>query len=203
MKTPSTEDDQLNIDIKNISAIDDSQIIRLYLKTRKSVYFDTLYKRYSVKVFSKCISLLKDEAKAKDAAQEIFTKIFLNLAKFNEKSKFSTWVYSITYNYCIDFLRGKKKEKRLFSDEMENPPDQVEEVEDSELLEMEVKRLKVVLNNIPLGDKAILLMKYQDDLQIKEIASILDKTESAIKMKIKRAKHKAQKVYTDIFPETI
>jgi len=200
VETPSTRDNQA-IDRKDLASVDDSQIIRLYLKTRNSVYFDILYKRYSGKIFSKCISLLKDEARAKDAAQEIFTKIFLNMAKFNEKSKFSTWVYSITYNYCIDFLRGKKKEKRLFSDEMENPPEVVDDVPDNELLEIEVTRLKVVLDKIPAGDKAILLMKYQDDLQIKEIARILDKTESAIKMKIKRAKHKAQRVYKDIFPE--
>ena len=44
-------------------------------------------------------------------------------------------------------------------------------------------------------------MKYQDDLQIKEIAAILDKTESAVKMKIKRAKHKAQLVYKKLYPE--
>ncbi len=201
MKTPSEKGDQITIDHKNISTIDDSQVVRLYLKERKSIYFDTLYKRYSGKIFSKCISLLKDEAKAKDATQEIFTKIFLNLAKFNEKSKFSTWIYSITYNYCIDYLRKKKKDQRLFSDEMEDPPDIVDDVPDNELLEIEVSRLKIILEKIPAGDKAILLMKYQDDLQIKDIAKILDKTESAIKMKIKRAKHKAQKVYKDIFPE--
>ena len=202
MKTPSEKDDQITIDPKSIKTIDDSQVVRLYLKTRKSIYFDTLYKRYSGKIFSKCISLLKDEHKAKDATQEIFTKIFLNLAKFNEKSKFSTWIYSITYNFCIDYLRKKKKDQRLFSDEMEDPPDVVDDVPDTELLEIEVSRLKIILEKIPIGDKAILLMKYQDDLQIKDIATILDKTESAIKMKIKRAKHKAQKVYKDIFPET-
>jgi DNA-directed RNA polymerase specialized sigma subunit, sigma24 homolog len=46
-------------------------------------------------------------------------------------------------------------------------------------------------------------MKYQDDMSIKEIAGILDKSESAIKMKIKRAKHKAQNVYRDIFPPNL
>jgi len=95
----------------------------------------------------------------------------------------------------------QKKDQRLFSDEMEDPPDVVDDVPDNELLEIEVSRLKIILEKIPPGDKAILLMKYQDDLQIKDIATVLNKTESAIKMKIKRAKHKAQKVYKDIFPE--
>ena len=175
----------------------DSEVVQLYLKTQRSDLFSLLYQRYSGKVYSKCISLLRDEMMAKDATQEIFVKIFLNLAKFGERSKFSTWVYSITYNYCIDYIRRKKKEKSLFSDEIENAPDVVEEVSDNEILEMEVSRLKVVLQKIPSGDKAILLMKYQDDLSIKEISSIIDKSESAVKMKLKRAKHKVQKVYQE------
>ena len=74
---------------------------------------------------------------------------------------------------------------------------------DTELLEIEVERLKEVLERLRPDDRAILLMKYQDDMQIKEIAAALNKTESAIKMKIKRAKHKAQKIYQDIFPTGI
>lgn len=179
----------------------DEQVIELYLKTQAGSYFDILYRRYSGKVFSKCISLLKNEGLAQDATQDIFMKIFLNLAKFSGKSKFSTWVYSITYNYCIDFLRRKKKEKNIFSDEIENAAEPIVDVPDKELLEMEVSRLKIVLDRIPTGDKAVLLMKYQDELSIKEIASALDKSESAIKMKIKRAKHKAHKNYKELFSD--
>ena len=123
------------------------------------------------------------------------------MSKFGEKSKFSTWIYSITYNYCIDFIRRKKKEKNLFSDEIENAPDIVDDVPDIALLEMEVHKLKAVLKDIPSGDRAILLMKYQDDMSIKEIADILDKSESAVKMKIKRAKAKAQKMKKQLFSD--
>ena len=199
METPLTSSSLGRQGLKNVP---DEEIIKLYLNTRESSYFTILYRRYGGKVFSKCISLLKDEELANDAAQEIFTKIFLNLAKFSGKSKFSTWVYSITYNYCIDYLRRRKKERNLFSDEdIENSGEPIEEVPDKDLLEMEVMRLKKVLENIPTGDKTVLLMKYQDDMSIKEIAEILNKSESAIKMKIKRAKHKAQKTYKDIFKE--
>lgn len=185
--------------LKNIP---DEEIISLYLNTRESSYFSILYKRYGGKVFSKCISLLKDEELANDATQDVFMKIYLNLAKFSGKSKFSTWVYSITYNYCIDFIRRRKKDRNLFSDdEVENVGEVIDDVPEKELLEMEVSRLKVVLEKIPIGDKTVLLMKYQDEMSIKEIAEILEKSESAIKMKIKRAKHKAQKTYKDIFKD--
>ena len=143
--------------------------------------------------------MLKNEALAQDATQDIFLKIFLNLAKFGGKSKFSTWIYSITYNYCIDLIRKGKKERNIFSEDIEKAPDLAEEVPDSAILEIEVKKLKIILDKIPVGDKAVLLMKYQDDMSIKEISDTLDKSESAIKMKIKRAKHKVQKVYKDIY----
>jgi len=193
------QDDPKRNQKKKSSIRSDSEVIKLYLSTRETAYFSLLYSRYAGKVFSKCISMLKDEGLAQDATQDIFIKIYSNLAKFSEKSKFSTWIYSITYNYCIDFLRRKKKEKNLFTGEMDTPPDIVEDVEDKELLQIELKKLKVILEKIPVGDKAILMMKYQEEMSIKEIAAGLDKTESAIKMKIKRAKAKALSVYRDIF----
>jgi RNA polymerase sigma factor (sigma-70 family) len=176
--------------------LSDSEIVREYLHTQNSSYFSMLYRKYSGKVYGKCISILKHEDEARDAVQDIFVKIMLNLGNFGEKSQFSTWIYSITYNFCIDVIRKKKKDKTLFSEDIERAPDvAADDVPDEYLLEMDMKYLKQVLEELPTGDKMILLMKYQDDMSIKEIADILDKTESAIKMKIKRAKHKAQEIF--------
>jgi RNA polymerase sigma factor (sigma-70 family) len=182
----------------------DIELIQRYLETQESAYFDRLYNRYATKVYAKCLTLLRNETHAQDAVQDIFTKIFLNLSKFSERSKFSTWVYSITYNYCIDLIRRGKKYKKLFSDEAEDPPDLADnDIPDKELLEMEIEKLKVVLDELPPGDKAVLLMKYHDQMQIKDIAVALEKTESAIKMKIKRAKERARKVYRIKFPVSV
>jgi RNA polymerase sigma-70 factor (ECF subfamily) len=180
----------------------DLEVIHRYLETQANPCFNLLYQRYSGKVYSKCLSILKDEALAQDATQEIFMKIFTNLAKFGERAQFSTWVYAITYSYCIDYLRRKQKMNDLFSEDIERTPDlAVEEVPDEALLTMEVNQLKSVLNKLPVGDKAVLLMKYQDDMSIKEIAELLRKTESAVKMKLKRAKAKAQQVRSEMFQE--
>lgn len=180
----------------------DLEVIHNYLDTQASRCFHLLYKRYAGKIYAKCLTLLQNEVWAEDATQEIFTKIFLNLARFREKSKFSTWVYSITYNFCIDYLRKKKKQKAVFTDDLERAPDPVvEEVSDKELLEMDLHELKIVLEKLPVNDSAILLMKYQDEMSIKEIAEVLDKTESAVKMQIKRAKERAKKLRKQEFPQ--
>lgn len=178
----------------------DEEVINKYLATQSSVYFSILYDRYITKVYSKCISLLKNDAKAQDAAQEIFIKIFTNLAKFNKKSKFSTWVYSITYNFCIDTIRKQKKKNKLFSDEENEGKEIIEEVDDKVLLEMELERLKLVLDLLNVDDKSVLIMKYKEGLSIRDISHVFGKTESAIKMKIKRAKHKCQRLYNETFP---
>ena len=76
----------------------DSEVIKMYLKYQSEQCFSLLYNRYVKKVYAKCISILKEESLARDATQEIFLKIFLNLIRFEEKARFSTWVYAITYN---------------------------------------------------------------------------------------------------------
>jgi RNA polymerase sigma-70 factor (ECF subfamily) len=178
----------------------DTELIALYLQKQDSTYFTQLYRRYAGKVFAKCISMLGDEGLARDATQEIFIKILLNLSKFTEQSSFSTWVYSITYNYCIDLIRKKKKIPMLYTEDVGKISKETEvEIPDSVLLEMKQERLGKVLDKLPPGDKAILMMKYIDDLQIKDIGEVLGKTESAIKMQIMRAKQKAQVIYDDMY----
>ncbi len=184
-----------------IQHLSDSDIIKEYLRTQRADYFSMLYRKYADKVYRKCYTLLKDQGAAEDATQEIFVKIMLSLANFNERAQFSTWIYSITYNFCIDIIRKQKKNKNLFSDDIERAPDVADEVPDEFLLSMEVKRLKNVLDKIPGDDHAILLMKYQDDMSIRDIADGLGKTESAVKMKIKRAKEKAQYIYKELYKE--
>ncbi len=144
--------------------------------------------------------MLSNEAQARDAVQDIFLKVFLNLSRFNEKSAFSTWLYSITYNYCIDLLRRRKKMPFLPSDDVSRIGDEaVPEVPDSVLLEMKQERLQAVLERLNEADRMVLLMKYLDDMSIKEMADFFQKTESAIKMQILRAKHRAQMVYEELF----
>lgn len=183
--------------------VTDEELVKLYLESQNVAYFNLLYKRYSGKIFGKSLSLLKSESEAEDATQDIMMKILMNMSKFSGKSRFSTWIYSITYNYCIDYLRRKKKDPSVYVDDFIENMDVPDDVEDRFLLEMNVKRLKVILEEIPTGDKTILLMKYQDEMSIREISHILDKSESAIKMKIKRAKQKFQKTFRAKYKEEV
>lgn len=123
----------------------------------------------------------------------------MNLASFKGNSKFSTWIYSITYNYCIDYLRKKQKERKqvsTYSTESDELRESMEDVLEFESLrQIKTERLLELMNKVSVDDKMILLMKYQDNLSIKQIQSIFNISESAVKMRINRAKGKIKKLY--------
>jgi len=177
----------------------DEEVVSEYLRTQSEYYFEILYNRYSAKIFGKCLTILKEENLAQDATQDVMMKILLNLAKFGGKSKFSTWVYSITYNFCIDFIRKRKKDKSQYYEDVSQFEDVEDEIDDKELLEVELERLKEILDKIPPDDKSILMMKYLDGMSIKEIGAVIMKSESAIKMQIKRAKLKFVRIHKSLY----
>ncbi|MCU0341990.1 MAG: sigma-70 family RNA polymerase sigma factor [Spirosomaceae bacterium] len=172
----------------------DEELVRLYIDTQRNAYFEELYERYSDKVYRKCMSFVKDREKAEDFTHDIFLKLILRLSSFKETSKFSTWLFSITYNYCMDQLRLTKK---MAETELDDNIDVEDEAEDGELIEMEVGQLRRALETISVQERTILLMKYQDDFSIKDIADTFGLTESAVKMRLKRTKEKLKKAYTD------
>lgn len=178
------------------TTLSDEEIIEYYLHTQKGSYFSVLYERYSKKVYGKCLSMLKSQQSAEDAVQEIFLKVMVNLSKFSGKSKFSTWLYSITYNFCIDKIRKEKKRLGQSVEDINAYGDIVDdEIDDAEILETNIARLKIILDRIPQDDRAILMMKYLEEFSIKDICGVLNKSESAVKMQIKRAKEKFIKEY--------
>lgn len=155
-----------------------------------------LYRRYSNKIFRRCVSLVKDQATAEDLCHDIFLKVLLNISSFQGKSKVSTWVYAITYNFCIDHLRKTKKARFQLNDYHELEGEHVEFQEDmGDLRQIRGDRLKKILEQLHIEEKMILLMKYQENFSIKQIQDILQISESATKMRIKRAKEKVRKLY--------
>ena len=126
----------------------------------KTEYFDIIYQRYFQKVMDKCHSLLRDKSMAKEFANEIFGKVFEKLSGFKGTASFSSWLYSITYNYCIEYLRLKKKLHYPEWNRENELPEIVDDPEES-LAEIDYDKLMVVMDMIHPEEKALLLMKYQ------------------------------------------
>jgi RNA polymerase sigma factor (sigma-70 family) len=172
----------------------DDEIIRLIKQGNSSRHFQLLYKRYYEKVLDKCFGLVRNRSTAEELAEDIFSKTFEKLATFQEKSSFSSWLYAITYNHCIDYLREKKKlHYPNWSAEHQIP--EIIDDEEGQEKELNFERLEVILEEIHPEERAILLMKYREELSMKEIGNALRISEDAAKMRLKRARTRVKYLY--------
>lgn len=180
--------------------LSDEDLVSAIVKTNDTMLFEVLYDRFAGLVYNKCYGFARDGDEAKDLTQDIFLKLFVKLASFKGSSKFSTWLYAFTYNHCVNYVTrstAKKFEKQSVDyADIENISDDVDD--SSDFNAMRVDKLKVALDLVSPDEKMILLLKYQDNLSIKEIESVLGVGESAVKMRIKRAKDKLLTVYNNL-----
>lgn len=172
----------------------DEELVSRIVDNKDVHLFETLYDRFSSSIYNKCYSFVNNEDEAKDLTQDIFLKLYLKLTSFQGRSKFSTWLYSFTYNHCVNYVNrnAKRKFERRLPDtfDIENYAEE-EEVEDSIYnKETTVKRLSHALHEIPVNDRSILDLKYQKNLSNKNIEVVLGLGTSAVKMRIKRAKER-------------
>jgi len=176
----------------------DEQLVDKIIREGKNELFGVLYKRYFPKVNDKCYSFFKDKQKSEEFANDILSKCFEKLDSFQGKSSFSSWLYSITYNTVIDFLR-KKKQLHYPNWNLENELPEIIDESDTEMSEISYENLLQVFEKIHPEEKALLMMKYQDSIPIKEIAVSLSTSEDAVKMRLKRARTRVVYLYLKMF----
>ena len=178
----------------------DEELVREIVKNNNVMLFETLYDRYSKTIYNKCYGFAKSSAEAEDLTQDIFLMLFVKLGSFKGRSKFSSWVYSFTYNFCVNYVnRNKGRKISDKSESISNGQDKLSVlIDDDGVLEMRSEKLKKALTLIEPEDKTILLLKYQDDVSIKELATLMQIGESAVKMRLKRAKARVTVMYNKI-----
>lgn len=184
-----------------IHSLTDEALVDAIVKTNDTLLFEVIYDRYATMVYNKCYGFANGVDEAKDLTQDVFLRVFVKLASFKGKSKFSTWLYAFTYNHCVNYVTrnsAKKLEKKSVSSEHVDIQNIGEEIDfDKDIESMRVEHLKHVMNLISPEEKMILLLKYQDNLTIRELSEALDIGESAVKMRLKRAKDKLVQKYNN------
>ncbi|MEC4115657.1 MULTISPECIES: RNA polymerase sigma factor [Myroides] len=192
---------KFNSQNSNFAAMNDEELVQFIVHSGNTNLFGILYDRYAQKVFGKCLGFAESRDVAEDLTQDIFVKLYLNLKNFRGDSKFSTWIYSFAYNHCVNYsksvLKKKRKEENL-SDENQYDIAVEDEISDEEIFALSVGKLQESLVRLDSEDKILLLMKYQDDKPIKEISALLDLGESAVKMRLHRAKKRIVEIYNSL-----
>ncbi|MEE4000392.1 sigma-70 family RNA polymerase sigma factor [Tenacibaculum sp. FZY0031] len=172
-----------------MTIINDQTYIDKILKGDTNAYA-FLVEKYKVMVFSLALKMVKSREEAEEISQDTFIKAYRNLPKFKGESKFSTWLYKITYRTCLDSLK-KNKEKYIT-----NPIDEVVinriQSTDGILEGIEQKERARVINScllsLPEEERSILWMFYFEELSLKEIVSVTDFSEANVKVKLHRAR---------------
>ncbi len=178
-----------------IDLLSDEELVKEIVKTKESILFAELYDRYARIVYNKCLGFANSKVEAEDLTHDIFIKLYMKLYTFKGTSKFSTWIYSFTYNFCVNYIQRNSYKTREKVQEIEIKEDSLDDIDDYNFFQLKAEKLKKVLSIIDPKDKMILLLKYQDDISIKELQTILEISESAVKMRLKRAKGRVMKIY--------
>jgi len=150
---------------------------------------------YKDMVYTLCLRMLTSEEDAKEAAQDVFVKVYRSIQSFQGKSKFSTWLYRITYNHCISVIRNKVKVIDLV-DEM---PDQTIDENDINGLnklsrEDRSRYLQAAIESLPETDAVVVTLFYYEELTLDEIAGVTGLTNSNIRIKLHRSRKKMYQV---------
>ncbi len=173
--------------------ISDEQLVMMLKNGNKSAMGE-LYLRHIGQVYNKCLAFAKDPAVAWDFSHDVMIRVMDHIESFKGDSRFSTWLYSITFNYCTDQLR-KRNHFIPMTHSMDMEEDDHADLEGA--LEQEEKFIQAeeALNSLSEEDHGLLSMKYEQNASIHDIQAAYSISESSAKMRLMRARQKAVKYY--------
>ena len=147
-----------------------------------------IYDRYSSRIYNFAFRFLRNSEAAEDATQEVFVKMLKHANQFHGDAKLSTWLFSITANWCRDYLRKADNKTKESDDVLVTLPASGEHSPERNLEQRENEaRIKKALAALtPEQREAILLSRYQG-LSYAEIAQISGCSEGAVKTRVFRA----------------
>jgi RNA polymerase sigma-70 factor, ECF subfamily len=165
--------------------------------------FEGIVDLFKDKIYRHCFRMVGNGHEAEDLAQETFLRAYRNISKYNSEYKFSTWIFRIATNLCIDRLRKKKPDYYLdaevpgtdgatmysqLSSEEPLPEEVVTENEEWNELQAEIMKL-------PEKYRTAILLKYVEDLSLEEISKIMDIPVPTVKTRIHRGREALKKVF--------
>lgn len=175
----------------------DEELIGSYLNTRRADCLETLYKRYVHKVYGSCLTFTRDPVKAEDYTHDIFLQVFIKIDQFQGRSAFSTWLFSISQNYCRQKSRVANRMVVVAMDEVDI--DNIPDSEGSDTAHAMLSQMAVVMEKVSPDRLALLQLKYVDNIDVTEIARQYNINHSAVKMRLKRTREQVIDAYRKQF----
>lgn len=188
------------------SASPDIEVINRVIRGDQQAYAELVH-RYKDYVFTLALRFCKNREDAEEVSQDIFIKVYRSLADFKGTSKFSTWLYTITYNTSVTFLRKKKMDVRSIDDD--HTFLQLENQESSfSANQMEqksrVNHVNLAIGKLSTDDAQIITLFYKMEQSLEEIGVILGLEPNTVKVRLHRARQRLkEKLEKDYKSEAI
>lgn len=154
--------------------------------------FAVLVDRYKNMVFTLSLKMLQSREEAEEAAQDTFLKVYKSLEKFKSESKFSTWLYKVTYNTCLDRLKSKKRNAPQTSVDDFEEKDVISFTNVLDAIESRERKqmIQKCLDLLPPEDRFLLTLYYFQENSLKEISKIMGINENNLKIRLYRSRIK-------------
>jgi len=168
--------------------------------------FAVLVNRYKDLVFTLAYRMLKNREEAEEVSQDTFLKVFKSLAKFKGESKFSSWIYRVTYNTCLDKIKKQKRDPVVVTiDEFtEHQVSTIDNALDKLIVQERKQVIQDCLQMLPSDVGFLLTLYYFDERSIEEISKIIGISNTNVKVKLFRGRKKLASILKEkLEPEII
>lgn len=164
--------------------------------------FKEIYDVYSNKVFNLALSYVQNFEDAEEITQDVFVAVHHSLGSFKQKSNIYTWVYRIAINKCLDFIKAKKRKKRVafitsifYEGRVDLKHEILEPNHPGVLLEDkdELNNVFKQINKLPQNQKTAIILQKIHNMRQQEVAEIMNISPKAVGQLIQRAKLNLQK----------
>lgn len=170
-------------------------------KTGDNRAFEELMYMYKDKIYYLAYRMLGNSQEAEDIGQETFLRVYTNLHRYDDQHKFSTWIYRIATNLCIDRIRKKKANYSLddYRNEEEGMdwystiPDDNKTPEEEVIYLEEQDTIQRALLKLPPKYRVIMSLKYVQDLSVQEISDIVNLSTATVKTRLHRGREYLRK----------
>lgn len=177
----------------------DSDLVKMVMEVTPRAYRQII-KRYQTKLFSYLYRLVGNREETEDLLQNVFVKVYNNLNRFDQKKKFSSWIYRIAHNEAVNFLKKRGKKKFVSLEDVSTSKDKLEmstperSPADSWIKKELKKEVEEAMEKIPPKYKEVLVLRYFLDKSYEEMSEILGKPVNTVGTLLNRAKKKLLQV---------
>lgn len=156
--------------------------------------FRELFTRHGLTVVRWAVRIVQVREDARDVAQEVFLRVFRSLPEYRGESKFTVWLYRITYNLSLDWRERHARRRESTDEAIADQPDDTPNAEDLRLRSAQADVLHAAIRRLPDRDRIILNLFYWRECSYLEIARILNLPLNTVRTHLRRAKARLQQV---------